>query len=112
MSKNLAIAKTLMGLSAALLLASCANKMMEMPPAMTATATAPAPPPPTMAPPPAPPTAAPAPPPVASGIIPGSIMDFNTNVGSQVFFAFDRTDIDDRARTTLQKQAAWLQRYP
>jgi peptidoglycan-associated lipoprotein len=112
MSKKLAIARTLMGLSAALLLASCANKAMEMPPAMMAAANTPAPPPPTMAAPPRPPAAAPAPAPVQTGIIPGSIMDFNTNVGSQVFFSFDRSDIDDRARTTLQKQAAWLQRYP
>ena len=33
------------------------------------------------------------------------------NVGDRVFFAYDKSDLDDRARGVLQKQAAWLQRF-
>ena len=33
------------------------------------------------------------------------------NVGDRVFFEYDRSDLDDRARGVLQKQAAWLQRF-
>jgi peptidoglycan-associated lipoprotein len=46
------------------------------------------------------------------GPIPGSQEDFRVNVGDRVLFAYDKTDLDDRDRQTLQKQAAWLQRYP
>ena len=49
--------------------------------------------------------------PVQQGVIPGSLQDFQVNVGDRVFFEYDRSDIDDRARTVLQKQAAWLQRF-
>jgi peptidoglycan-associated lipoprotein len=112
MSKRTAIAKTLMGLSAVLLLSACANKPMEMPPEMMAAAAMAAPPAPMAAPAQRPPAAAPAPGPVQAGPLPGSRQDFEVNVGNQILFAFDRSDIDDRARTTLQKQAAWLQRYP
>jgi peptidoglycan-associated lipoprotein len=45
-------------------------------------------------------------------IIPGTLQDFRTNVGDRVFFAFDRSDLDNSARTTLQRQAVWLERYP
>jgi peptidoglycan-associated lipoprotein len=97
------------GLSLALLLAACGgNKMMEVPP--------PAPPPPPVAM-PAPPPAQPAPPPprppapVQQSIVPGSVQDFQVNVGDRVFFSYDKSDLDDRARAVLQKQAAWLQRY-
>ena len=38
--------------------------------------------------------------------------DFEQNVGDRVFFEYDKSDITDRDRQTLQKQAAWLQRYP
>lgn len=94
-------------LTMTLLLAACGgNKMAPM--------MAPAPPPPvTPAPPPQPP--APPPPrpiaPVQQSIIPGSVQDFQVNVGDRVFFAFDKSDLDDRARAVLQKQATWLQRY-
>src|SRR6185295_13374725 len=111
MSKNLMIGKTLAGLSLVLLLGACANKMMEMPAPMVAAASTPAPAQqPTMAPPQQPMQAQR--PPVQSGPIPGSLADFQTNVGDKVFFAYDRSDIDDGSRATLQKQAAWLQRYP
>ena len=98
-------------LSFVILLAACAEKMMPPPPAPPPTpAAAPAPPPP---PPPAPrPAPPPAPPaPVQQSIVPGSIQDFQVNVGDRVFFEYDKTDLDDRARATLQKQAAWLQRF-
>ena len=111
MSKKLTMGKILASVSAILLLAACANKM-EAPPVMMAAAT-PAPaaqaPQPMMA---RPPAMMQPPPAVQQGPLPGSIADFQTNVGDKVFFAYDKSDIDDRARGTLQKQAAWLQRWP
>ena len=97
----------LASLSFALLLSACAEKMMEAPP--------PAPPPPPAAnpaPPPPPPAPPPRPPaPVQQSIVPGSVQDFQVNVGDRIFFEYDKSDIDDRARGILQKQAAWLQRF-
>ena len=49
---------------------------------------------------------------MAPTAVPGSSADFQQNVGDRVFFAYDKSDLDDRDRQTLQKQAAWLQRYP
>jgi peptidoglycan-associated lipoprotein len=49
---------------------------------------------------------------VSSTAIPGSTADFEQNVGDRVFFEYDKSDITDRDRQTLQKQAAWLQRFP
>jgi peptidoglycan-associated lipoprotein len=49
---------------------------------------------------------------MAPAVVPGSMMDFEQNVGDRVFFAYDRSDLNDRDRQTLQKQAAWLQRFP
>jgi peptidoglycan-associated lipoprotein len=43
---------------------------------------------------------------------PGSTQDFEVNVGDRVFFTFDSTTIDDKARETLSRQATWLQQYP
>ena len=107
--KKLTIGTSLAALAAVLLLSACARNE-EMPaPMMTA---APAPPPPApMAPRPAPapaPMAAPAPP----GVVAGSIQDFQQNVGDRVLFGYDRSDLEDSGRSTLQKQAAWLQRFP
>jgi peptidoglycan-associated lipoprotein len=51
----------------------------------------------------------------ASGVGPGSREDFIRTVGLQgdrVFFDTDQYDLDDRDRTTLDAQAAWLARYP
>ena len=109
MSKLTIFAKSA-GLSVAVLLAGCAG---EKPAPMMASA-----PPPMQAPTPAPampaqpPMARPMPPPVAMGPLPGSQEDFRVNVGDRVLFAYDKSDLDDRDRQTLQKQATWLQRYP
>ncbi|MCJ2025511.1 peptidoglycan-associated lipoprotein Pal [Methylobacterium sp. J-067] len=43
---------------------------------------------------------------------PGSAQDFVVNVGDRVFFESDSTDLTPTATATLDKQAAWLQRYP
>jgi peptidoglycan-associated lipoprotein len=48
---------------------------------------------------------------VQQSIVPGSVQDFQVNVGDRIFFEYDKSDVDDRARATLQKQAAWLQRF-
>lgn len=45
-------------------------------------------------------------------IVPGSAKDFQVNVGDRVFFDFDMSDIRSDAASTLQKQAAWLAKYP
>jgi peptidoglycan-associated lipoprotein len=47
-----------------------------------------------------------------STIVPGSAEDLRVNVGDTVHFAYDRSDLDDQGRSTLQRQAAWLQKYP
>src|SRR5215510_1504502 len=108
--KKLTIGKTLTVVSAVILLAACARDEV-MPAVMMAAAPTPAPAPAPMAAPrpaPAPPMAAPAP----SGVVAGSIQDFQQNVGDRVLFGYDRSDLEDSGRSTLQKQAAWLQRYP
>jgi peptidoglycan-associated lipoprotein len=98
----------LASLSFVLLLTACAEEMMPPPPA-------PPPPPPMMAPPPPPPPPPPplmaAPPRPQVSIVPGSIQDFQVNVGDRVFLEYDKSDLTDTARATLQKQAAWLQRF-
>ena len=102
MSKITTSAK-LASLAVFVLLAGCAKEMKAPPPPP------PSPPPQAMAAPPAPP-----PPPamMAPAAVHGSSADFQQNVGDRVFFAYDKSDLDDRDRQTLQKQAAWLQRYP
>jgi peptidoglycan-associated lipoprotein len=52
------------------------------------------------------------PPVVSSAITPGTLADFVENAGDRVFFAYDRSDLDDSAAVTLRRQAAWLARYP
>jgi peptidoglycan-associated lipoprotein len=47
-----------------------------------------------------------------SNIVPGSAEDLRVNVGDTVHFAYDKYDIQDEDRGTLQKQAAWLGKYP
>jgi peptidoglycan-associated lipoprotein len=44
-------------------------------------------------------------------IVPGSLKDFQVNVGDTVYYSFDSSNLDDAARAVLQKQAAWLERY-
>ncbi len=46
------------------------------------------------------------------GPAPGSSEDFVVNVGDRVFFAFDKSELTTEARTTLEKQAFWLRKYP
>jgi peptidoglycan-associated lipoprotein len=49
---------------------------------------------------------------LASGAAaPGSQQDFVVNVGDRVFFETDQTDLTGQARSTLDKQAQWLQQY-
>ncbi len=45
-------------------------------------------------------------------ITPGSMRDFQVNVGDRVFFDFDSSTLREDGKATLQKQAAWLARYP
>jgi peptidoglycan-associated lipoprotein len=78
-------AKTLGALAAVALVAACASK------------------------PPAP--EAPAPTPVAAGIVPGSQEDLVANVGDRVFFDFNSSSLREDARSTLEKQSAWLAKY-
>ena len=42
---------------------------------------------------------------------PGSQQDFVVNVGDRVFFETDLTELTPQARSTLDKQAQWLQNY-
>ena len=91
---------TLATISAAFLLAACAST----PPAPPAVVQ--------QQPPPAAQPQAPPPPPAAPAIVPGSLRDFEQNVGDRVFFDYDRSDLDQTDRDTLQRQAAWLARYP
>jgi len=58
-------------------------------------------------------------PPVASSnstttstIVPGSAEDLKVNVGDTVHFDYDKYAVTDEDRGTLQRQAAWLQKYP
>ena len=50
--------------------------------------------------------------PTTSAVRPGSQEDLKTTVGDTVFFDFDSHAIRADAQATLQKQAAWLQKYP
>ncbi len=43
---------------------------------------------------------------------PGSKEDFVVNVGDRVFFDFDKYNLRPKARNILQRQAAWLTKYP
>jgi peptidoglycan-associated lipoprotein len=42
---------------------------------------------------------------------PGSYQDFTANVGDRVFFDTDSSELSATAQGTLDKQAAWLNRY-
>ncbi len=67
------------------------------------------PPPPSETPTTQPPSTGPA----GTGVTPGSAEDFKQSVTSDtVNFALDSYDIDPQARTILDTQATWLQRYP
>lgn len=43
---------------------------------------------------------------------PGSIEEFNAEVGDRVFFGYDRFDLTPEAQSVLQRQVAWLQANP
>jgi peptidoglycan-associated lipoprotein len=45
-------------------------------------------------------------------IVPGSIRDFEQNVGDRVFFDYDSSTLDQADRDILSRQAAWLSQYP
>jgi peptidoglycan-associated lipoprotein len=45
-------------------------------------------------------------------IAPGSEEDLVKNVGDRVFFDFDKSALKPDAKETLDKQAAWLAKYP
>lgn len=45
-------------------------------------------------------------------IQPGTQQDLEVNVGDRVFFGFDSAVLDDAARQTLERQAAWLAQFP
>jgi peptidoglycan-associated lipoprotein len=47
-----------------------------------------------------------------SGPVPGSEEDLVANVGDRVFFAFNASNLSPDARSTLDRQAAWLGKYP
>jgi peptidoglycan-associated lipoprotein len=100
---------TLISLAAAtLLLAACGSdseEIAELTGQGSGPPTLPAPsPPPQIA---AVPTA-----PMPSGPMQGSPEDFVVNVGDRVFFDYDIYELKPSARTILEQQATWLQRYP
>ena len=45
-------------------------------------------------------------------IVPGSQEDLVANVGDRVFYELNKSTLSDEAQATLNKQAAWLQKYP
>ena len=45
-------------------------------------------------------------------VAPGSVEDFLKNVGDRVFFDFDKSALSAEGKATLDKQAAWLKKYP
>jgi peptidoglycan-associated lipoprotein len=49
---------------------------------------------------------------VASSILPGSEQDFRVNVGDTVHFALNQYQIENGDKVLLQRQVAWLGRYP
>jgi peptidoglycan-associated lipoprotein len=84
----------LIALSGALILAGCESKPKETADNAPPMASEPA-------------TSAP-----TSSIVPGSAEDLRVNVGDTVHFDYDRYDIMDSDRAILQRQAAWLGKYP
>lgn len=43
---------------------------------------------------------------------PGTQEDMVVNVGDRVFYGFDKSDLSAEARATLDRQSAWLKKYP
>jgi peptidoglycan-associated lipoprotein len=48
---------------------------------------------------------------VTGAAAPGTAQDFIVNVGDRVFFTVDSSDINSTAAATLDRQAAWLNKY-
>jgi len=48
----------------------------------------------------------------AGAASPGSSQDFVVNVGDRVFFETDSTELTAQSRSTLDRQAQWLNQYP
>lgn len=48
----------------------------------------------------------------SGGASPGSQEDLVANVGDRVFYAYNESSISGDARATLDRQSAWLGRYP
>jgi peptidoglycan-associated lipoprotein len=44
--------------------------------------------------------------------VPGSAEDLRVNVGDTVHFEYDAYNITEEGKSVLQRQAAWLQKYP
>jgi peptidoglycan-associated lipoprotein len=84
----------------AMALAACASTPKEPPPVVNT------PPPQVEAPRTAPPQVAP------RGPVPGSMEDFLASAQERVFFDTDMYNLTAEARGTLDRQAAWLKRYP
>ncbi len=49
--------------------------------------------------------------PGAGAARPGSVEDFNQNVGDRVFFLEDKSTLTPEATETLRRQSQWLQQY-
>ena len=47
-----------------------------------------------------------------AGVTPGSQEDLVANVGDRVFYTLDSSSLSEDARSTLDRQAGWLGRYP
>ena len=52
------------------------------------------------------------PPGVTGAPIPGTVQDFIINVSDRVFFDVDQYEVREDAGAILERQAAWLNRYP
>lgn len=48
----------------------------------------------------------------AGDVAKGTQDDLVVNVGDRVFFGFDKSDLTSEARATLDRQVAWLKKYP
>jgi len=86
----------LAAMAAVLVVAGCASKPKPAP----------------EAPPPPPPPSSAVQGQVESTVVPGSVQDFRVNVGDTVHFEYDKYTVTSEDRDVLQRQAAWLQKYP
>jgi peptidoglycan-associated lipoprotein len=89
----------LIAATALVALSACAKKRPETLPPAPVGSTGDQPPPP--------------PGPVGNEVVPGSDADFRRSVSSNtILFGLDQYDIDPTARSILDSQSDWLQRYP